>query len=262
MAQVIERNRVDGVQVEPQKSPHKSHQSGEIVSIKVTGDRAVFTRPELSTERVSYDIITPSSARGIFEQILWKPEMRWNIHRITVLNPVQHFSILRNEGNSRQSESTARRWEKNDGVGSYGIDHDRAQRHTLGLRNVAYILEASITLEPHANQGIGKFYEQFNRHVKNGKCKAQPYLGIREFTATFEFPTGDETPLDWTDDLGLMLHGIQFVDDPKGKVSYLTKPGGEQQVTCGIATPRFFRAVVNKGVMQVPAFPSPIGRGQ
>ncbi|HEY8292214.1 MAG TPA: CRISPR-associated protein Cas5, partial [Thermomicrobiales bacterium] len=102
------------------------------LAVKVWGDYAVFTRPEMKVERLTYPVMTPSAARGILEAILWKPEMEWRVEEIWVLKPVQYFSILRNEVNSRVSERTARGWEKS-GVGGYDATNDRAQRHTLGL---------------------------------------------------------------------------------------------------------------------------------
>jgi CRISPR-associated protein Cas5d len=107
--------------------------SAEILTVKVHGDFALFTRPEFSAERVSYQVMTPSAARGILEAIFWKPEMRWRVQKIKVLNPIKQFSILRNEVNNHQSDRAARAWENSsDG---YFAEDDRAQRHSLCLRD-------------------------------------------------------------------------------------------------------------------------------
>src|SRR5438045_4027874 len=105
----------------------------EPVQVKVWGERACFTRPEMKVERVSYSVMTPSAARGVLEAIFWKPEFRWEVRDIWVLNPIRHFSLVRNEVNSKASIP---------GAGGYFADEDRAQRHTLGLRDVAYLIRA------------------------------------------------------------------------------------------------------------------------
>src|SRR6266508_6850254 len=119
------------------------------LAVRVWGDLACFTRPEMKVERVSYPVMTPSAARGILEAVFWKPEFRWRVQEIWVLKPIRYTSILRNEVNSRQSERAARGWQA-DG-GGYDAAADRAQRHTLGLRDVAYVIAAQIELKPHAD---------------------------------------------------------------------------------------------------------------
>lgn len=203
------------------------------VEVKVWGDWACFTRPELKVERVSYPMMTPSAARGVLEAIFWKPEFTWRIREIVVLNPVTYFSILRNEINSPASERTARSWEKSGG--GYFPSEDRAQRNTLGLRKVAYIIRADVVLRNGVTDNPAKYRDQFRRRVARGQCYAQPYLGCREFTAWFgEVEPGEvpEEPL--TMKLGRMLLDLEYKPDASGD-----------------ATPRFFDAQLTNGVLRV-----------
>ena len=204
-----------------------------LLEVKVWGDFACFTRPEMKVERVSYEVMTPSAARGILEAIFWKPEFSWQVREIWVLNPIRHFSILRNEVNSKAVASTARGWAE-DG-GGYFAEEDRAQRHTLALRDVAYLIKADIELKPHATDDIAKYRDQVRRRVNRGQCHSIPYFGCREFAAHFGPPDGDEKPIELTDDLGRMLFDLGYVDDGSGR-----------------GTPRFFAARLEKGVLRIP----------
>lgn len=203
------------------------------VEVKVWGEFACFTRPEMKVERVTYPVMTPSAARGVLEAIFWKPEFTWGIREIAVLNPIRYFSILRNEVNSRASERSARGWISNDG-GFFASD-DRAQRNTLALANVAYIIRADVVLPVADRAQEAKYRDQFRRRVARGQCFAQPYLGNREFTASFADPTTVDTPLPLTMDLGRMLLDLEYL------------PGGK-----GAATPLFFDAALQDGVLTVP----------
>lgn len=202
------------------------------LEVKVWGDLACFTRPDMKVERVSYQVMTPSAARGIMEAIFWKPEFSWQIREITVLKPIKHYSILRNEVNSKIS-SNVKKWIL-EGSNFYA-EEDRAQRHTLALRDVAYIIKADIVLREHADADIAKYRDIFRRRVKKGQCFHTPYFGCREFSAFFEEPNGEEKPIELTDDLGLMLFDLDFSPDGSGK-----------------ATPRFFQAELQSGVLKVP----------
>ncbi len=204
--------------------------------IKVWGDLACFTRPEMKVARVSYPVMTPSAARGVLEAVFWKPEFRWQIEEIRVLKPIRYASILRNEINSRQSERSARSWQL-DGSGGYDATTDRAQRHTLGLRDVAYIISAQVTLHPHADADPAKYRDQFRRRVREGRCFATPYLGCREFSACFAEPDGSEQPIDLSDELGPMLLDLSYQPDKSGR-----------------GKPRFFDAYLEHGVLQVPVW--------
>lgn len=228
----------------------ETRDNGPPLEVKVWGEFACFTRPEFGVERVSYEVMTPSAARGILEAIFWKPEFRWLVREIEVLNPIRHFSILRNEMNSIQSDRSARSWAANGG--GYFADDDRAQRHTLCLRDVAYIIRADIELKPHAGGHPAKYRDQFRRRVKRGQCFNQPYLGTREFSAFFGPPTGDERAIDVSDDLGLMLFDVDFVPYAKGVVSYAGHGADGRKVIRGNAQPKFFQARLENGVLRVP----------
>lgn len=217
--------------------------------VKVWADYACFTRPEFGAERVSYPVMTPSGARGVLEAIFWKPEFVWRVLEIQVLNPIQHFSIVRNEMNSWQSASSAKSSEYR-----YFADEDRAQRHTLGLRDVAYVIKADVALKAHANVNAAKYRDQFRRRVKRGQCHHQPYLGTREFSAFFGQPLPEDTPIAHSDELGLMLLDVEFTatsDAPT--LEYLSHDESGATVTKGRAQPRFFRARLENGVLRVPA---------
>jgi CRISPR-associated protein Cas5d len=218
------------------------------LAVKVWADYACFTRPEFGAERVSYPVMTPSAARGVLEAIFWKPEFRWVIHEIHVLEEIQHFSIVRNEMNSWQSASAAKSTNYR-----YFADDDRAQRHTLGLKNVAYIIEADIQLKAHANANEAKYRDQFRRRVKKGQCHHQPYLGTREFSAFFCEPNPDDTPISHSDELGLMLFDMEFTPASEGgTLVYLTHDASGAKVTHGKAQPTFFRARLDNGILRVP----------
>jgi len=200
------------------------------MQVEVWADFACFTRPEMKVERVSYPVMTPSAARGVLEAIFWKPEFRWQVEEIAVLHEIRYFSILRNEVNGVASERAARSWAKTgDG---YFAEEDRAQRHTLALRDVAYRISARIELHSHATDDVAKYRDQFRRRVDSGRCFATPYLGCREFSAAFG-PVSDRPPIDLTDELGTMLHDIDY---------------GES----GRNMPRFFQATLDHGVLHVP----------
>lgn len=204
------------------------------VEVKVWGSWACFTRPEMKVERVSYPAMTPSAARGVLEAIYWKPEFQWQVREIVVLNPIAYFSILRNEVNSLASERAARSWEHS--TRGFFASEDRAQRNTLGLRHVAYIIRADILQKPGVNEHPAKFRDQFRRRVARGQCYAQPYLGCREFTAWFGEPGSEDEPRDAISmSIGRMLLDLDYV------------PGNS-----GRATPRFFNAEIRSNVLRVP----------
>lgn len=218
------------------------------LEVKVWADYACFTRLEFGAERVSYPVMTPSAARGVLEAIFWKPEFIWVIREIQVLQPIRHFSIVRNEINSWQSPSAAKKPDYR-----YFADDDRAQRHTLGLRNVAYIIKADIKLKAHANAPIAKYRDQFRRRVKKGQCHHQPYLGTREFSAFFCEPTPEDKPISASDELGLMLFDMEFTATKNlPTLTYFTHDESGAKVTKGKAQPKFFRARLENGILRVP----------
>ncbi len=211
----------------------------EPVSVKVWGDFACFTRPEMKVERVSYDCMTPSAARGILEAIFWKPEFRWVIREIHVLKPIRYFSILRNEVKSRASLRSAENWLKqsqSDGArNGYFADEDRTQRHTLALRDIAYVIYADVALHPHATDDPAKYRDQFRRRVANGQCCSTPYFGVREFPAFFREVSETDTPIAFYADIGMMLWDIAYISDGTAR-----------------GNPLFFHAQLDNGVLRIP----------
>lgn len=221
-----------------------------MLELKVWSDYACFTRPENKVERVSYDVMTPSAARGVLEAVFWKPEFEWRIREIAVLNPIRRFSILRNEVNTLASERAAKSWAASGG--GYMADEDRSQRHALVLRDVAYIIRADIVLKAHTKDPVQKYLEMFQRRAEKGQAFHQPYLGNREFTAFFGPPEGNETPINQTEDLGRMLFDMQFAEASKGRLKYRVHDQAEPRWATGNATPKFFAARLQNGVLHVP----------
>lgn len=211
--------------------------------LEVSGDFACFTRPEMKVERVSYDVMTPSSARAVFEAILWKPAIRWQVSKIEVLKPIKWITLRRNEVGAVVSVRNAQE-AMNKGSGNIGlnIEDERQQRAGLFLRDVAYRIHAHFELLPDAgeNNTPGKFLDMFERRAEKGQCVNQPYLGCREFACDFRLadtgqPLAD--PISETRDLGWMLHDLDYA-----------KPADPQ--------PRFFHARLENGVLQVPSWDS------
>jgi len=211
------------------------------IRLHVWGERACFTRPEMKVERVSYDVITPSAARGILEAIHWKPAIRWVVDRIHVLKPVRFESIRRNEVGGRLSTASVKKAIRSGstaGLETY-VEEDRQQRAATVLRDVAYVIEAHFELTDKAGAGdsVGKHLDIFNRRARKGQHFHAPCLGVREFPAHFELiadgePIPDGHPEREMDkDLGWMLHDIDFARE---------------------MTPRFFRAELTAGVIEVP----------
>ena len=208
--------------------------------LHVSGDYACFSRPEMRVERVSYDVITPSAARSVFEAIYWKPAVRWHVRCIEVLAPIRWINLRRNEVASVISTRNVQQ-AMADGEGDLAIyvEEDRQQRAGLFLRDVAYRVHADLEVrtdrsDPEPPQ---KFFSMFERRVASGQCVNQPYLGCREFAARFRLvtdPTSEGAPIAETRDLGWMLHDMDFrnPDDPQ---------------------PMFFRAQMSAGVIEVDA---------
>ena len=182
-----------------------------IVKVKVEGNYACFTRPDLKVERMTYPCMTPSAARGILDSILWKPEFQWYVRRIQVLKPVRFATIKRNEINTKQ------------GRNPIVIEEKRAQRNSVVLRDVAYVIEASIYQEKQTEKNKPEKYIGrkgvdadkdgiFVRRVKKGQCWRRPYLGTREFAAEFMEPDRTDQPIQETIPIGSMLFDI-FYDD-------------------------------------------------
>lgn len=200
--------------------------------LEVAGDFACFTRPEMKVERVSYDVITPSAARSVFEAILWKPAIRWKVRKIEVLKPIHWISVRRNEVAAKASVRNAQT-AMGAGRGNLAlyIEEERQQRAGLFLRDVAYRLHAELLpVGEDALKNPAKYREMFQRRAEKGQCVNQPYLGCREFAARFRLvddPTSEPAPLAESRDLGWMLYDMDFtVDDPKPKFFRAEMQGG------------------------------------
>ena len=216
--------------------------------LHVWGEFACFTRPEMKVERVSYDVMTPSAARGILEAVHWKPAIKWTIERIHVLRPIRFQTFRRNEVGSKIPATTARSAMNNDDLSKLGLDinADRQQRATIALVDVAYVIEARFDMTPRAGEGDshGKHAEMFSRRARKGQCFPRPALGCREFAAHFELVEDDMPRPSLSDerkaqmetqkdrDLGWMLYDLDY-SDPKN------------------ITPHFFRARLENGVLDL-----------
>lgn len=193
----------------------------EIIKLKVTGDFACFTRPDLKVERMSYPCMTPSAARGILEAILWKKEFQWFIKRIIILKPIKFASIKRNEITKKQNQISGPI--DITKINNQGKPENRVQRNSIVLKDVAYIIEASVyvnediirkTKDSEHPITVKKYREMFERRVKKGQCWHQPCLGTREFAADFSFPDEDDEPIMVTYPIGSMPYDMYY--DEKG----------------------------------------------
>lgn len=209
------------------------------ITIRVSGDYALFTRPEMKVERVSYDVITPSAARGIIEAVYWKPAIRWVIDRIHVLQEIQYTNVRRNEVSEKSSTHEAERRLKG-AQDAFFIDAvaNRQQRASLVLKNVDYIIEAHFELVPEQagpEDNVEKHYNIVLRRLRSGQHFHAPYLGTREFAARVELVDQEAiplSPLTGSRDLGWMLYDLDFA-----------APDG--------ITPRFFKAEMHNGVIDL-----------
>lgn len=185
------------------------------VLMEVWGLTACFTRPEMKTERVSYDVPTPSAARGMIESIYYHPGLKWTIDRIWVLNPIQFMNLRRNEVSSKISASNVMQ-EANGGKQSCIVTtQDIQQRATMMLKDVRYVIEAhfDMTDKANASDNPGKFQDIVKRRLRKGACYAAPYLGTRECTAHFRLWEGEAIEgIDETRDLGYMLYDMDYSD--------------------------------------------------
>ena len=182
------------------------------LSLRCSGPLAIFTRPELKTERFSYPVPTPSAMRGVLEAVLWKPAIAWHIQRIHVLKPIQYSSFRRNEVNNKAVAPKAAVLVNGGEAPRFFADEDRAQRNTVALKDVDYLVEARFTLTERAGEGdnIIKFVEMFQRRLQKGQCFQQPYFGCRECAADVRPPDGTEKAIEESRDMGLMLWDIAF----------------------------------------------------
>jgi CRISPR-associated protein Cas5d len=206
--------------------------------LRACGPFACFTRPELKVERVSYPVMTPSAARGLLEAVLWKPAIRWHIERIHVLSEIRFTSFRRNEVGTKASAPSAAVVREGGTVYPFFADDDRAQRNTVALRDVDYIVEAFFSMTERAGpaDNVIKFEEIFQRRVEKGQTFHQPYFGCRELAADILPVAGAPPPIADSRDLGLMLWDIEY--SPRRN------------------RPLFFPARLENGVLTVPASPA------
>lgn len=206
------------------------------IKLRVWGDYACFTRPEMKVERVSYDVMTPAAARGILEAIYWKPAIMWVVDRIHVLKPIRFDNIRRNELGGKLPIAAVKK-AMNDGVSRVEtfIEKDRQQRAAMVLRDVSYIVEAHFEFKGDEDNNAAKHKEIFERRARKGQCFHRPYLGCREFPAHFELLEEGlpQSQLIGRHDFGWMLHDMDFENNMEAK---------------------FFRAEMRNGIIEVPAF--------
>ncbi|MET8540020.1 type I-C CRISPR-associated protein Cas5c [Kitasatospora sp. NPDC004799] len=206
--------------------------------VEVWGPLACFTRPELKSERVSYPVMTPSAAAGVLEAIYWKPEFRYVVRAIEVLKPIRWMQVRRNEVKSIVTAKKVQELQTTPGA-RYDVEEDRDQRNTMALTDVAYRIRAQIVVAGHAGAPEQKFREQLRRRVDRGACFSQPFLGCREFSASFGPASQAPVLVERSEELGVMLHSIAYT------------PKGERY--------RWFRARLERGVMDVPDKPLSAG---
>lgn len=207
------------------------------VKVKVWGEYALFSRPEMKVERCSYDVITPSAARGILEAIYWHPGMKWVIDKIYVQKPVRFTSIRRNEVKSKiSSNNVLSVYNGADKPLYISTKSDIVQRASLLLRDVSYVIEAHFEMTEKAveSDNPGKFKDIIMRRLKRGECYHTPYFGCREFPANFCLCEDDkiETAYSGEKDLGFMLYDMDFSDLDN-------------------IQPMFFRALMKDGVINL-----------
>ncbi len=205
-----------------------------MIQLEVWGAYALFSRPELKVERVSYDVPTPSAARGIVESVYYHPGLRWYIDRIHVLNPIRFVSIRRNEVTDKISGRNVRQAAQGGGQPLYLVTSQKiVQRSSLLLQDVHYVIEAHFEMTDKAapSDNPGKFQDIVTRRMERGQCFHTPYFGCREFPVSFRrWPGGPIPTIDETRDLGLMLYDFDY-SDPTA------------------ITPTYFRARLEHGVL-------------
>ena len=205
-----------------------------MIQLEVWGAYALFSRPELKVERVSYDAPTPSAARGIVESVYYHPGLRWYIDRIHVLNPIRFVSIRRNEVTDKISGRNVRQAAQGGGQPLYLVSSQKiVQRSSLLLQDVHYVIEAHFEMTDKAapSDNPGKFQDIVTRRMERGQCFHTPYFGCREFPVSFRrWPGGPIPTIDETRDLGLMLYDFDYSDP-------------------AAITPTYFRARLEHGVL-------------
>lgn len=209
------------------------------IKVRVWGDYALFSRPEMKVERCSYDVITPSAARGILEAIYWHPGLMWKIDRIYVCRPISFTNIRRNEVKSKVQCGNVLNVMNGGNKNLYlSTKEEIVQRASLLLKDVEYVIEAHFEMTSRANvsDNPGKFKDIMMRRLRKGECFHTPYFGTREFPVCFELFEGEKVETAYEDieekDLGFMLYDLDYREN-------------------GDIEPMFFRAVMRHGVIDV-----------
>jgi len=206
-----------------------------LIKIRAKGEWACFTRPEFKAERLSYEVPTPSAIRGMLQSVTWKPEVNWHIHQIKVIAPIRWQSLRRNEVTAKAAKEPII------------IQEKRTQRHTLCLRDVDYVITASMAVMPHATEGVEKYLNIARHRLEIGQYFQKPWFGCREMaTDDIRLVEGDEpTPIDVgiTRPLGWMLFDFDYTD-PENPM------------------PLYFDAVLQDGVIEVPSLSSVLERNR
>lgn len=208
------------------------------IKVRVWGEFALFSRPEMKVERCSYDCMTPSAARGILEAIFWHPGLRWIVDRIHVRKPIRFTSVRRNEVKGKVSHTHSLRvMNGEDRLLCLGAKEEIVQRSSILLEDVEYVIEAhfEMTQKAAASDNPGKFKDIIMRRLHRGQCFHTPYFGCREFPAHFELFEGEEIETAYPGeerDLGYMLYDMDYSDREK-------------------IQPMFFRAVLHNGTLDV-----------
>jgi CRISPR-associated protein Cas5d len=217
------------------------HHNSAPLWLRVWGEHACFSRPEMKVERVSYDVMTPSAARGVLEAIFWKPQMRWFVERIDVLKPIRKVSVRRNEVGAKASvDNLLAAMAGRAARLGINVEEERQQRAAVILRDVDYLIHARIGLTERAssNDPLAKYVEMFRRRAAAGQCFHRPCFGNREFAAEFALVEEDApAPIADTRDLGRMLYDIDYAGARR--------------------TPLFFPARLEAGRLAVPPPHSP-----
>lgn len=208
------------------------------ISVEVWGDYALFSRPEMKTERVSYDVMTPSAARGLLEAVIWHPGMKWVVDRIHVCAPIRFTNIRRNEVKDTVNARNAKAVMERGGELYLATPSSIQQRAAMVLRDVHYVIDAhfDMTMRASPTDNPGKFQEMTRRRLEKGQFYHQPCFGVREFPASFklcESPPPCPEELKGERDLGWMLLDLDYSDPAN-------------------ITPHFFRAVLHDGILEVP----------
>ncbi len=213
------------------------------LTVRACGNLAVFTQPALKVERITTPVMTPSAARGLLEAILWKPAMRWHVERIRVLAPIRFTAFRRNEVNRKAAPPSAAVVRDGGAAPWYLADEDRAQRNTVALRDVDYVIEAHFTLTDKAGpeDNVAKFVDMFRRRVEKGQHFHQPYLGCREFVADVMPADDAPPPISESRSLGRILWDIEYGEEGN--------------------RPIFFEAELRDGVLEVSSNPEATAAG-